>query len=348
MLFFDEIIFAYLNGLPPLLLKIAFFMSYSVYLLVGIVVINAFRKSKKDGYFSFMIILLSFVISTLLKYIFNVSRPYEKIENFNPTYTENSPSFPSRRVQVGFTAATLSSNYGSIFYIWAFLISLSRIALGVHYLSDVVVGAVLGYLIGFVAIKKKKEITNFLYSLESRRQFVHAFFGLIIFGIVYMLPEYNSKFILSILTLIVISVSYLTIKGVKIPFVGFIIENFGRKGEIPARGSIFFLIGSLISLFVFNSFIASISILILVLHDSFATLIGKEFGKRKIPHNKNKTIEGSISGMIISFIVVSLFLPLELAFIAVLAAGIIESIDFKMDDNLLIPLASGFVIYLLL
>jgi dolichol kinase len=348
MLFFDEIIFNYLNGLSPFLLKIAFLMSYSIYLLIASITIIEFRKSKKKGYFTFMILILSLIINTLLKYIFNVSRPYEKIENFNPAYAESSPSFPSGHTQLGFTAAALSSNYRTIFYIWAFLISISRIVLGVHYLSDVVVGAILGYLIGFITMKNEKRITDFLYNLESRRQLVHAFAGIMIFGIVYILPEYNSKIILSTLTVIVISISYLIKKGVKIPLVRFIIENFERRGEIPAKGAIFFLIGSLITLFIFHSFIASISILILGLHDSFATMIGKEFGKRKIPYNKNKTIEGSISGMVIGFIGASFFLPSEIAFITVLVAGIIESVDFRIDDNLLIPLASALMIYLLL
>lgn len=326
--------------------NIASLISLSFYPLILLVVILGFYRNRNKGIFISSVMIFSFLINLILKYMFNVERPYV-IDNSNMLNFE-TPSFPSQHAQLSFTAAVLSPRFNFILYLWGFLISLSRIVLGVHYLGDVLVGIILGYLIGFIAIKKEKRIINFLYNLESRRQFVHAFVGLIIFGIVYMLPEYNSKVILSILTLIVISISYLTKKGVKIPFVEFIIKNFGRKGKIPAKGTIFFLIGSLITLFIFHSFIASISILILGLHDSFATLIGKEFGKRKIPHNKNKTIEGSISGMIVSFIGVFLFLPLEIAFIAVLAAGITESIDFEINDNLLIPLASGLVIYLLL
>lgn len=49
-----------------------------------------------------------------------------------------------------FTLDRVASGYGAIFF-WAFLVALSRVYLGVHYPSDVVVGAFYGSFVGFAS-----------------------------------------------------------------------------------------------------------------------------------------------------------------------------------------------------
>jgi membrane-associated phospholipid phosphatase len=39
-----------------------------------------------------------------------------------------------------------------VLWIWAPLVALARVAMGVHYLSDVIVGAILGVIVGILGL----------------------------------------------------------------------------------------------------------------------------------------------------------------------------------------------------
>jgi undecaprenyl-diphosphatase len=70
-------------------------------------------------------------------------------------YRSTDPhSFPSGHATRSFMLATLAVGFGpawlaAILVIWAPLVGLARVAMGVHYLSDVIVGAFLGILMGW-------------------------------------------------------------------------------------------------------------------------------------------------------------------------------------------------------
>jgi undecaprenyl-diphosphatase len=73
-------------------------------------------------------------------------------------YRNTDPhSFPSGHAARAILLATLAAAWGPgwlapILIPWAPLVALSRVAMGLHYLSDVVAGAVLGLVAGSVAI----------------------------------------------------------------------------------------------------------------------------------------------------------------------------------------------------
>ncbi|RJP49535.1 MAG: phosphatase PAP2 family protein [Anaerolineaceae bacterium] len=74
-------------------------------------------------------------------------------------YRSTDPhSFPSGHAARAFLIAVLAIGLGPawlavLLCIWAPLVSLARVAMGVHYLSDIVAGAVLGIIVGLTGLQ---------------------------------------------------------------------------------------------------------------------------------------------------------------------------------------------------
>lgn len=68
--------------------------------------------------------------------------------------TAHGPSFPSNHTANTFAAAVVLSWYfrrgRALFYTLAIAVAISRVALGVHYPSDVFAGMILGYIVGLL------------------------------------------------------------------------------------------------------------------------------------------------------------------------------------------------------
>ena len=113
------------------------------------------------------------------------------------------------------------------------------------------------------------------------------------------------------------------------------------KGEIT--GATWLLIGWTITVIMFNMPIAVAALLFLSIGDSFAALGGKLFPRVQIG---NKTLSGTLCGLVISLIVVLMInqslLPAVIFSGAIAAMGI-ELIPLRTNDNLTIPIFSGFV-----
>ena len=112
---------------------------------------------------------------------------------------------------------------------------------------------------------------------------------------------------------------------------------------------IFYLLGSFFAIVLFPRDIAAASIMILALGDSFSRLVGP-FGRILHPFDDTKFVEGLVAGAIAGFVGASVFVkPME-AIIASTISMFIEGFDlkikgFKIDDNLIIPLVAGAVIW---
>lgn len=99
----------------------------------------------------------------------------------DPTQNVVFPSFPSGHTSVAFsTAASLMHLYGPSFGIPALAMGVwtgvSRLASDVHWLSDVIFGATLGYIVGYAytihhELRKAKSKVSFLPYYTSRNEF---------------------------------------------------------------------------------------------------------------------------------------------------------------------------------
>lgn len=101
----------------------------------------------------------------LAKSVFNRKRPDKKIafelapsqvDATRPKWvrTSNSPSFPSGHSAAAFAASTVLSQEANIdFHFLSILIAASRVTIGDHHASDVLAGALEGYLLGLLGNK---------------------------------------------------------------------------------------------------------------------------------------------------------------------------------------------------
>lgn len=95
-----------------------------------------------------------YVINSIIKNIVQRERPFIQDPSLIPLLTESSYSFPSGHASSSFLAATIISYYFPKSKIWVFIlaaiIAFSRVYVGVHYLTDILAGAIEGVIIGLV------------------------------------------------------------------------------------------------------------------------------------------------------------------------------------------------------
>ena len=114
-------------------------------------IIQKDKKAEDAGILLATAAILNLGITYGLKNAVNRKRPYDALDHVHTVgNTERSASFPSGHTSSAFTVATMVSlNYPKWYVIvpsfaWAGLAGYSRMAIGMHYPSDVLMGAVVG------------------------------------------------------------------------------------------------------------------------------------------------------------------------------------------------------------
>ena len=126
-------------------------------------------------------------------------------------------------------------------------------------------------------------------------------------------------------------------------FISPILRSHEKQGKI--LGSTYFVASSLLTIVLFPQEIAVASITFLVLGDLFAAIIGKKWGRIKF--FSGKSFEGSVACFIICFFVSILVIRIKpvVGLFGAIAATIFELVPIGIDDNLTMPLTSGFVMW---
>jgi membrane-associated phospholipid phosphatase len=101
---------------------------------------------------------ISFLAAMVLAIKFSVRRERPEGE-WGQIYRITDPhSFPSGHSARAFLIATIASGLGPpwlaiVLWIWAPLVALARVAMGMHYLSDIIVGALVGILVAIISLQ---------------------------------------------------------------------------------------------------------------------------------------------------------------------------------------------------
>ena len=79
-------------------------------------------------------------------------------------------SFPSGHAARAFLIATLASGLGpawlaTVLWVWAPLVALARVVMGVHYLSDIFAGTLLGILVALIALQVYLPLFHWVFKL---------------------------------------------------------------------------------------------------------------------------------------------------------------------------------------
>ena len=147
--------------------------------------------------------------------------------------------------------------------------------------------------------------------------------------------------LLSVLLIFITMDFFRIIRRKKIP----IFHIFWRKEEENTLGGqVYYILGMIIALAIFDFEIALAVILMTVLGDIAAAIFGIAFGKHWIKKLPDTAWEGIIAELIVNLIIGYLIIGSWVIIIPMaLMATFVETIFPHVDDNLAIPIFAGFI-----
>ncbi len=183
---------------------------------------------------------------------------------------------------------------------------------------------------------------------ELKRKVAHLL-ALSFIAIFLLVSEFYGKN-LALLSLVLLLIIFLELEYVRIELrkkIPLLSGLWRGKEKDRVGGQVFFLIGAIISLAVFDLDIAIAAILMTIFGDMAAALIGKRFGKTWI--SKDKALEGIFAQLFVDVVIAYLVFNIifgsggwVIMLTMALTATVVESVLSNLDDNLMIPLFSGF------
>jgi phosphoserine phosphatase/dolichol kinase len=160
-------------------------------------------------------------------------------------------------------------------------------------------------------------------------------------------------FVITSLSVIFAVSELLRSQGINIPVIANLVQAAGREDEIGgyALSPLFFAAGVSLPLIATTllgiPLIGAASVCAFLIGDPLSTIGGLAYGRHHYPFNRRKTLEGSLTGFSLAFLVL-LFLvtPLSALLCAVIAA-LIELLPLRIDDNLAVPIVTTTILAIL-
>jgi membrane-associated phospholipid phosphatase len=149
-----------LFAFDSVLYYISYFATYiNILILLTILAVSLVKKSRPLRivfYKMVAVMVIAALMSTMLKSLISRERPFVTYPDIVKLSEAGNSSFPSGHTLEGFAVASAFSIlipkrklYIPVF-IWASVVAYSRMALGVHYPSDVLGGMLIGSFIGWI------------------------------------------------------------------------------------------------------------------------------------------------------------------------------------------------------
>ena len=107
------------------------------------------------------------------------------------------------------------------------------------------------------------------------------------------------------------------------------------------NGMVFYMLAAFLVILFWERWVAALSLIVLVVGDSFAALVGLAWGRHKIWGGKS--LEGSLACLCSVFLICLLFIPPDRALAVAIITTLVESLPTVaiINDNFFIPLASS-------
>jgi dolichol kinase len=200
--------------------------------------------------------------------------------------------------------------------------------------------------------------------LHITRKIWHMLMGLFIVG-VYMAGLSRSQGVLVLGAFLVFCLSVETAR-LRLPAVNeAVMKVWGplmRSCEVNRySGTPYYIASALIAVGIFPKAIAALAIAFLAVGDPIASIFGIMYGDRSLRFSNGKSLIGTAAGMlacgVVAFVFLhfmnqSQFMELKLEHLVILsvvggiAGGGAELLPMEVDDNFVIPVVSGFVLWL--
>ncbi len=190
-------------------------------------------------------------------------------------------------------------------------------------------------------------------SLELKRKSLHVLGGTISLLLVYFYGVRPLQYLVIFALVSGIMLSLLMSRFRHQVF-DFILDHFERdeNRELPLRDTLVFVLAIGISTLLVDRTGLYAVILLMAVGDTVSNLAGRTIGRTTNPFNPEKEIEGGITAIIVSSVLISLFMPIHEALIISTASMFIESLRIeisgvKIDDNFTVP-ATAIIVYSIL
>ena len=187
---------------------------------------------------------------------------------------------------------------------------------------------------------------------ELGRKAIHLGSLLLLVVYFFFAEVFNPKMALLILCgllVIFIELEYFRVEtSIKLPLIHRLYVFKRAKEKHQLGGEVFFLIGAILCFAIFDTRIAVAAILMTALGDFTANVFGSRFGKHWISWLNNRAWEGILAEFVVNlsigfFIVQIAGIPIwPVIIVMAVTATIVETLCDKLDDNMLIPIFSGF------
>jgi dolichol kinase len=171
-------------------------------------------------------------------------------------------------------------------------------------------------------------------SVETNRDVVQIFLGLVVFALLMMLDLPYAIYAVFALIIAGYAVNNLFAgRGARSTYER-MLAALERSNTTYGIGAVYLAVGTMLVIgFVGIKALMLFGIATLFFADSTATIVGMHLGRLRLPHNRSKTLEGTLA----FFLVLALIgLPLIGVYAVPLAAALalIESVKSPLDDNL--------------